>query len=55
MGVDEALEDPGVHGNIPVTSPGYSLRSCLFFPGVGRYLVGKTVLPLPPFSILLSF
>lgn len=57
MGVDEVLDDPGVHGNISITFPGYSHTSylrvgfCLFFkflflPGVcvgggGRCLVGR--------------
>lgn len=35
MGVDEVLDDPGVHGNISITFPGYShmnyLRVGFFF------------------------
>lgn len=29
MGVEEVLDDPGVHGNISITFPGYSHTSYL--------------------------
>lgn len=55
-GVDEALDDPGVYGNIP-----WLLAQELFgffagSGGRGQLSHGEeTVLPLPPFSIPLSY